>query len=113
VIFAGFFFLAFFGLWAVSAVFWVLKIVEVARIPEQQYRAAHSEKVTWILIVVLAGIFGAVIWQFAKRDAVLGVHSRMLPPPAGWYPDPAGGAMRWWDGNRWTESQTPPTGNFG
>jgi hypothetical protein len=68
--------------------------------------------------VIFAGFFflaffGLIIRQFAKRDAVLGVHSRMLPPPAGWYPDPAGGAMRWWDGNRWTESQTPPPGNFG
>ncbi|WP_240619529.1 phospholipid scramblase-related protein [Blastococcus sp. TF02-8] len=26
------------------------------------------------------------------------------PPPAGWYPDPAGGpAARWWDGQGWTE----------
>ncbi|MEO6704000.1 MAG: DUF2510 domain-containing protein [Jatrophihabitantaceae bacterium] len=27
---------------------------------------------------------------------------------AGWYPDPAGGAVhRWWDGGRWTESTSP------
>jgi hypothetical protein len=29
--------------------------------------------------------------------------------PAGWYPDPAGGAgKRWWDGARWTESVRLP-----
>ena len=28
-------------------------------------------------------------------------------PPAGWYPDPAGGpAQRYWDGARWTEQTT-------
>jgi predicted lipid-binding transport protein (Tim44 family) len=30
------------------------------------------------------------------------------PVPAGWYPDPSRyGALRWWDGQRWTEI-TPP-----
>lgn len=28
-------------------------------------------------------------------------------PPAGWYPDDAG-ALRWWDGVRWTEHVQPP-----
>ena len=112
-IIAGFFFLCFFGLWLFTFVFWILKIVEVARIPEHQFRAAQSEKVTWVLIVVIAGIIGAIIWQFAKRDAVLAVQGQVPPPPAGWYPDPGSGAMRWWDGNRWTEPQNPPPGNFG
>ena len=25
------------------------------------------------------------------------------PPPAGWFPDPDGRGLRWWDGERWTE----------
>lgn len=36
------------------------------------------------------------------------ISSGALPPagpPAGWYPDPAGGpGRRWWDGRRWTEA---------
>lgn len=27
--------------------------------------------------------------------------------PAGWYPDPRGGHMRYWDGARWTEHSSP------
>ncbi|MGH9083516.1 MAG: DUF2510 domain-containing protein, partial [Acidimicrobiales bacterium] len=27
---------------------------------------------------------------------------RRHAPPAGWYPDPAGGGARWWDGVGWT-----------
>lgn len=32
-------------------------------------------------------------------------------PPAGWYPDPAGGSrLRWWDGLDWTDHwRAPPT----
>jgi hypothetical protein len=31
------------------------------------------------------------------------------PIPAGWYPDPAGGAgKRWWDGSRWTHNTQEP-----
>ncbi len=81
-ILGGFFFLFFFGVWIFGFVFWVLKIVEVARIPEQQFRAAQSEKVTWVLIVVLAGLIGALVWQFAKRDAVLGIASAARPTRA-------------------------------
>ena len=25
------------------------------------------------------------------------------PPPAGWYQDPQGQGWRWWDGSQWTE----------
>ena len=33
----------------------------------------------------------------------------MSMTPAGWYPDPAGGAgKRWWDGTQWTESFSEP-----
>jgi Protein of unknown function (DUF2510) len=30
-------------------------------------------------------------------------------PPAGWYPDPEGGArLRWWEGSDWTDDYRPP-----
>jgi TctA family transporter len=101
VIFPLLLFAGFFGLWAFTIVFWILKIVEVVQIPDHQYRAANTEKVTWVLIVAIAGIIGALIWQLAKRNDVLAAAgARPLPPP-GWYPEPTTGAMRWWDGGRW------------
>jgi Protein of unknown function (DUF2510) len=30
-----------------------------------------------------------------------------LPPPSGWYPDPAGPGLRWWDGSAWTAHTAP------
>ena len=42
-------------------------------------------------------------------SSLAGVSSAPPLPPAGWYPDPAGGAnQRYWDGQTWTEQTTPP-----
>lgn len=30
--------------------------------------------------------------------------------PAGWYSDPLGSTMRWWDAERWTDATNPPGG---
>lgn len=43
----GLFFQLFGALWVAAAVSWILAILEVARIPDIQYRAAGSEKLTW------------------------------------------------------------------
>jgi hypothetical protein len=34
---------------------------------------------------------------------------QQLPPP-GWFPDPNGQGLRWWDGRAWTEHVSPPAG---
>ena len=107
----GIFLLAFFAISAVGVVFWILKIVEVVGIPDHQFRAAHTEKVTWVLVVALAGWIGALIWQLAKRREVLAITGVLPPAPPGWYPEPGTAFMRWWDGTRWTEHRNaPPTG---
>ncbi len=92
-----------------ATVFWIVKLIEVVRIPEDQFRAAGTEKVTWVLVVALAGGIGALIWQFARRRDVLDAAGRIPVPPPGWYPEAGGRTMRWWDGARWTEHRhTPP-----
>jgi hypothetical protein len=110
VIFVPLFFLSFIALWVFTLVFWIMKIVEIAGIPDHQFKAANTDKLVWILIVVLTGIIGALIWQFAKRDDVLRMAGVQPPPPPGWYAEPGNDGLRWWDGTRWTEHRAagPP-----
>lgn len=102
--------IAFFGLVAAAIVYWIVAILEVARLPEPQFRAAGTEKMTWLLVVALTGIIGALVWRFAKRAEVLAAAGRLPAPPPGWYAEPGTGTLRWWDGGRWTEHRHSPPG---
>ena len=100
-------------------VFWVIKLVEVARLPDAQYRNAGTEKVTWVLVVALLGWIGGLVWHFAKRSDVLaaspvpaggpwsyggpGYAPQTASAPPGWYPDGQQRGLRWWDGAQWTD----------
>ncbi|HWC10756.1 MAG TPA: DUF2510 domain-containing protein [Acidimicrobiales bacterium] len=96
-------FLAVAALIAAAVAYWIIAVLEVARLPEPHFRAAGTEKLTWLLVVVLAGIIGALVWRFAKRAEVLAAAGRLPPAPPGWYPEPGTGTLRWWDGGRWTD----------
>jgi hypothetical protein len=112
----GLFLLVFFAAMIAGVVFWIMKIVEVAGIPEPQYRAAGTDKTVWVLVVVLVGWLGALIWQFAKRDEVLragglvplGGAPGPIGQPPGWYPEFGTGWFAYWDGYRWSGARQPP-----
>lgn len=95
-------------LWLVGAVYWIVAIIEVAQTPGWQFNAVGSDKTVWLLIVVFLGIIGALIWLFAKRSAVQAAARSIPPPPAGWYPEPGMGSLRWWDGVRWSDARHFP-----
>jgi hypothetical protein len=48
-------------------VLWIMALIEVVRYPDQVYRAAGTEKTTWVLVVVLVGSIGALIYWFGPR----------------------------------------------
>ena len=113
VVAVGAFVLLFVALFAVSIggiIFLVISLVEIVKIPDHQFRAAGSEKVTWVIVVALVGWIGALVWRFAKRAEVLAAATAVAAPPPGWYPDPSG-QVRWWDGWQWTQhAGAPPAG---
>jgi hypothetical protein len=122
--------LIFFLIMAVSIgglIFWVVALVDCVRKPEIVFRVAGTEKVTWVLIVALAGWIGGLIYWFSQRgrlqqieDSGVGAHgpgfgapyqgyaADPAAAPPGWYADPQGAGLRWWDGQRWTEHTSPP-----
>lgn len=95
-------------IWLAALVYWIVAIVEVAKTPDWQFKAVGSEKIVWVLIVVLLQIIGALIWLFAKRSTVLAAANAIPTPPPGWYPEPGIGSLRWWDGVRWSDARHFP-----
>lgn len=59
-------------------VFWIMSLVDIARRPDWQFKAAGLEKVTWLVLVALIQFFGIIYW-FAIRRRVVAVEG--LPPP--------------------------------
>ena len=124
-LFAGFFFILVIVLAFGGLVFWIVALVDCIGIEENVYRAAGTDKVTWVLIVALAGWIGALVYWFSPRRRLKEIDESGMaryatpwsnphpgyatppsaPPivPAGWHPDPHGAGLRWWDGQRWTE----------
>jgi hypothetical protein len=88
---------------------WIHALLEVARIPEWQFDIAESNKLFWIVVIVLLNAVGALLWHFTARERVFAADDdrydvdEMYDAPAGWYTQPDEAVRRWWDGSRWTD----------
>jgi cell division protein FtsX len=75
--------IVFFVAWVAATGLWIVSIVEVARIPSEQFRAAGTQKTSWVLVVVLAGVIGGLIWWLVKREEIAAAPGPSALPPAG------------------------------
>lgn len=68
-----------------------------------------SDAAGWAVVSVVLAVMARAGEREALRAQIQAAQQPPPPPaavPAGWYPDPHGTGMRWWDGNRWTDSTT-------
>jgi len=63
VLFIIFLWLAMIALAILAFVFWIFMIIDVAK---RKFKD-ETEKIVWILVVVLAGIIGAIIYYFVVK----------------------------------------------
>ena len=68
------------GLAIAATVWWVLMLVEALRFPDAQWAAAGQNKVVQILLMVLLGVVGTIIYVLSARPEL----RRVGPPPPGY-----------------------------
>jgi heme/copper-type cytochrome/quinol oxidase subunit 3 len=66
---------------------WIWALVDVVRVhDESMFRAGN--KLIWVLVVVLAGFVGAIVYLVVGRPA-----ASAQRPPGGWVPPPPPGSL--------------------
>lgn len=51
-------------------VWWLLRLIEAARVPESGWREADQNKVVAILLMLLLGLLGTIVYSFAMRPSL-------------------------------------------
>ena len=68
------------GLAVAATVWWVLMLVEALRFPDAQWAAAGQNKVVQVLLMVLLGVVGTLVYVLTARPEL----RRVGPPPPGY-----------------------------
>lgn len=63
-------------IWLVAIAVWVYGLVDAARRPDSEYQAVGSSKVLWIVLIVVLGVIGSLIYLLAIRPKM----TRSAPP---------------------------------
>lgn len=72
----------FIGIGLAAVVFWIWALVDAIRVPDEaMYRA--GTKLVWVLVILIAGIVGAVLYLVLGRPTAAARHAPTAPssPP--------------------------------
>jgi hypothetical protein len=56
-------------------VWWLLVLIQALRVPDHDWAAAGQSKILWVLVMVLLGILGTILYVLIARPAL----ARTLP----------------------------------
>ena len=51
-------------------VWWIVVLVQALRVPESDWVAAGQSKILWVLVVVLLGVLGTILYVLIARPAL-------------------------------------------
>jgi uncharacterized RDD family membrane protein YckC len=51
----------------VAAAIWVWSLVDAVRIPDQRWDAAGENKVLWVILIVVLGLLGSLLYVLMPR----------------------------------------------
>jgi 4-amino-4-deoxy-L-arabinose transferase-like glycosyltransferase len=63
-IFMGIIWLVFFALGILGVIFWIFMLIDAVK---KKYKN-ENDKIIWILVIVLVGVLGAIIYYFVEKD---------------------------------------------
>jgi hypothetical protein len=83
---------------------WLWGLIDASVRPSVAFRQAGSSKALWVVLQVVFGFLGAVVYLTLIRHRIRMLGSRYpVAVAAGWHPDPGGRHQsRYWDGQGWT-----------
>lgn len=51
-------------------VWWLLVLIQALRVPDHDWAAAGQSKILWVLVMVLLGILGTILYVLIARPAL-------------------------------------------
>jgi uncharacterized RDD family membrane protein YckC len=65
-------------LFLVAAAIWIWSLVDALRIPDQRWTAAGENKILWVILIVVLGLLGSLLYVLMPRKKLGGATGESL-----------------------------------